>query len=120
MKCHRLAEMEKGERLSRAADNSENDRFRMWEGAVASCREFQQNGKNGGVVKAPATAAASRGATKMSAATPAAGAPSLRVLILDMLRELVEAKNAFASFSPANNTIGNMFFVVLITRSIAR
>ena len=38
------------------------------------------------------------------------------MLILDMLRELVEARNAFALFLLADNTIGNMFFVVIITR----
>jgi hypothetical protein len=37
-----------------------------------------------------------------------------------MLRELVEAKNAFASFYLADITIGSMFFLVSITRRIAK
>jgi hypothetical protein len=37
-----------------------------------------------------------------------------------MLRELVEAKNAFALFPPPDSTIGNMIFVVWITRLIAK
>jgi hypothetical protein len=41
-----------------------------------------------------------------------------RVLILDVLQELVEAKNSFASFLPADS-VAPIFCVVWITRRIA-
>ncbi len=64
--------MGKGEGLSRAADRCKTKCYRVREGAIAGGRELPKNGRNEGMIKAPAAAAASLGATLTPAAAPAA------------------------------------------------